>query len=150
MRLVIQRVTHASVSIDGRLHAAIGPGLLVLVGMEQTDTQADADWLARKTAQLRIFNDAQGVMNCDITAAGGDALVVSQFTLYASYRKGNRPSWFRAATHDVAIPLYQYFCDTLGQLIGRPVATGQFGADMQVSLLNDGPVTICMDSKNRE
>ena len=150
MRTVIQRVTHASVTIDGNVKSEIGPGLLILLGVEGNDNSEDVDWLVKKVAALRIFDDEQGVMNPSLTDVGGEALVVSQFTLYASYKKGNRPSWFRAATHDISIPLYEEFCTKLSSAIGRPVGTGEFGADMKVELLNDGPVTICMDTKNKE
>ena len=149
MRTVIQRVTHASVTIDGNVKSEIGPGLLILLGVEGSDNSEDVDWLVKKVAALRIFDDEQGVMNRSLTDVGGEALVVSQFTLYASYKKGNRPSWFRAATHDISIPLYEEFCTKLSSAIGRPVGTGEFGADMKVELLNDGPVTICMGTKNR-
>ena len=150
MRTVIQRVTHASVTIDGNVKSEIGPGLLILLGVEGNDNSEDVDWLVKKVAALRIFDDEQGVMNRSLTDVGGEALVVSQFTLYASYKKGNRPSWFRAATHDISIPLYEEFCTKLSSAIGRPVGTGEFGADMKVELLNNGPVTICMDTKNKE
>ena len=150
MRTVIQRVTHASVTIDGNVKSEIGPGLLILLGVEGSDNSEDVDWLVKKVAALRIFDDEQGVINRSLTDVGGEALVVSQFTLYASYKKGNRPSWFRAATHDISIPLYEEFCTKLSSAIGRPVGTGEFGADMKVELLNDGPVTICMDTKNKE
>lgn len=150
MRIVIQRVSKASVGINNTLHSSIDKGLLILLGIEQTDSQEDADWLIRKVIGLRIFNDDKGVMNRSVIDVGGNILVVSQFTLYASYKKGNRPSWLRAATHDVSIPLYEYFCQALSGALGKPVATGKFGADMQVSLTNDGPVTICMDTKNKE
>ena len=150
MRTVIQRVTHASVTIDGNVKSEIGPGLLILLGVEGSDNSEDVDWLVKKVAALRSFDDEQGVMNRTLTDVGGEALVVSQFTLYASYKKGNRPSWFRAATHDISIPLYEEFCTKLSSAIGRPVGTGEFGADMKVELLNDGPVTICMDTKNKE
>lgn len=150
MRTVIQRVTHASVTIDGNVKSEIGPGLLILLGVEGSDNSEDVDWLVKKVAALRIFDDEQGVMNRSLTDVGGEALVVSQFTLYASYKKGNRPSWFRAATHDISIPLYEEFCAKLSSAIGRSVGTGEFGADMKVELLNDGPVTICMDTKNKE
>lgn len=136
--------------MGGRVKSAIGQGLLILVGVEEADDRSDAEWLARKIAALRVFSDADGVMNLDIRTVGGEALVVSQFTLYASYKKGNRPSWFRAAGHEHSIPLYELFCELLSAEIGRPVGTGEFGADMQVSLINDGPVTICMDTRNRE
>ena len=150
MRTVIQRVTHASVTIDGNVKSEIGPGLLILLGVEGNDNSEDVDWLVKKVAALRIFDDEQGVLNRSLTDVGGEALVVSQFTLYASYKKGNRPSWFGAATHDISIPLYEEFCTKLSSAIGRPVGTGEFGADMKVELLNDGPVTICMDTKNKE
>lgn len=150
MRTVIQRVSSASVSINEKVKSSIGNGLLILVGIEATDTRDDADWLVRKIAALRIFNDDEGVMNRDIQAIGGDILIVSQFTLMASYKKGNRPSWFRAAPHNISIPLYNYFCTRMSQAIGRPVGTGEFGADMQIELVNNGPVTICMDTHNKE
>ena len=150
MRTVIQRVSHASVTIDGCVHSSIQQGFLILLGIEPSDTEADADWLAKKAAGLRIFDDEKGVMNRDIVSIGGNALVVSQFTLMASYKKGNRPSYLRAAGHDIAVPLYEYFCQRLSETIGNQVETGVFGADMKVELLNDGPVTICMDSKNKE
>ena len=150
MRAVIQRVSRASVSIDGEVKAAIGQGLLILLGVCDEDEQEDVAWLVKKTANLRIFNDDDGVMNRSIMDVEGQALVVSQFTLYASYKKGNRPSWFRAGSHEHSIPLYNAFCQQLSQEIGKPVGTGEFGADMKVELLNDGPVTICMDTKNKE
>ena len=150
MRTVIQRVSHASVTIDGCVHGSIQEGFLILLGIEPSDTEADADWLAKKAAGLRIFDDEKGVMNRDIVSIGGNALVVSQFTLMASYKKGNRPSYLRAAGHDIAVPLYEYFCQRLSETIGNQVETGVFGADMKVELLNDGPVTICMDTKNKE
>jgi D-tyrosyl-tRNA(Tyr) deacylase len=150
MRTVIQRVTSASVSIDGEVVGQIGKGVMLLLGITPEDTQQDADWLVGKISRLRIFDDANGVMNLSLQDIGGEALVVSQFTLMASYRKGNRPSYIHAAPPAVAIPLYEYFVTQLQQTIGRPVPTGQFGADMQVSLTNDGPVTIVMDSKNPE
>ena len=150
MRTVIQRVSHASVTIDGCVHGSIQQGFLILLGIEPSDTEADADWLAKKAVGLRIFDDEKGVMNRDIVSIGGNALVVSQFTLMASYKKGNRPSYLRAAGHDIAVPLYEYFCQRLSEAIGNQVETGVFGADMKVELLNDGPVTICMDSKNKE
>ena len=150
MRTVIQRVSHASVTIDGCVHGSIQQGFLILLGIEPSDTEADADWLAKKAAGLRIFYDEKGVMNRDIVSIGGNALVVSQFTLMASYKKGNRPSYLRAAGHDIAVPLYEYFCQRLSEAIGNQVETGVFGADMKVELLNDGPVTICMDTKNKE
>ncbi len=150
MRAVIQRVSHASVTIEGQVKSAIGKGFLVLLGIEPSDTQEDADWLCRKITGLRVFDDENGVMNLDLASVGGDIIVVSQFTLMASYKKGNRPSYIRAAGHDIAIPLYEYFCSTLSAMVGKAVGTGEFGADMKVELLNDGPVTICMDTKNKE
>lgn len=150
MRVVIQRVQHASVSINGRVKSSIGRGLLILLGIEEADTADDIDWLVRKISQLRIFDDEAGVMNRSVTDVGGEALVVSQFTLMASYKKGNRPSYIRAAGHATAIPLYETFCQRLSEVLGQPVGTGEFGADMKVELLNDGPVTICMDTKNKE
>lgn len=150
MRTVIQRVSSASVTIGGEVRSAIGQGLLILLGIGHEDGPEDIDWLVRKIAGLRIFDDASGVMNCSIRDIGGEALVVSQFTLMASTKKGNRPSYIRAAGHELAIPLYERFCESLSAVLGKPVGTGEFGADMKVSLLNDGPVTICIDSKNRE
>ena len=150
MRIVIQRVAEASVTIDQKVKEAIGNGLLILLGITDTDTAEDIDWLVRKTVNLRIFNDEQGVMNRSILDVGGDILVVSQFTLFASYKKGNRPSWLRASKTEVATPLYQLFCQRLSDALGKQVATGEFGADMKVALINDGPVTICMDTNNKE
>ena len=150
MRTVIQRVTSASVSIGGEVVGEIGKGVMLLLGITPEDTQQDADWLVGKISKLRIFDDANGVMNLSLQDIGGEALVVSQFTLMASYRKGNRPSYIRAAAPDIAIPLYEYFVRQLGIALGRDIPTGRFGADMQVSLTNDGPVTISMDSKNPE
>lgn len=150
MRAVIQRVSHASVTIEGTLKSAIQQGFLILLGVCDEDTQEDVDWLVRKIASLRVFDDENHVMNRSILDIGGNALVVSQFTLYASYKKGNRPSWFRAGSHEHSIPLYHEFCNKLGEALGKPVGTGEFGADMKVELLNDGPVTICMDTKNKE
>ncbi len=150
MRVLVQRVAEASVSIGGALRSSIGRGLLVLVGIEDADTQQDCTWLAGKIAALRIFDDSEGVMNLDVRQVGGQVLVVSQFTLHASTKKGNRPSYIRAAGEPVAVPLYDYFVDSLREAMGKPVATGVFGADMQVALVNDGPVTIWMDSRNRE
>lgn len=150
MRAVIQRVQHASVTIDGKLKSQIQKGFLVLLGIEDADTEEDMEWLARKIVALRVFDDEQGVMNRNIQDAGGEILVVSQFTLMASYKKGNRPSWIRAARHEHAIPLYEAFTERLSQNLPGRVQTGEFGADMQVELLNDGPVTICMDTKNKE
>ena len=150
MRVVIQRVLSASVSIGGTVMSAIGPGLLILLGIGHEDGPEDQAWLVKKTAGLRIFDDGAGVMNRSIVETGGEALVVSQFTLMASTKKGNRPSYIGAAGHEKAIPLYESFCEALGQAIGKPVRTGEFGADMQVALVNDGPVTICIDSRNKE
>lgn len=150
MRIVIQRVSRASVEIDGRVKAQIGKGMLILLGIEESDTQEDVDWLVRKTTGLRIFDDENGVMNRPITDIGGEILVISQFTLYASYKKGNRPSWLRAARHEVSVPLYNSFCQRMEEALGKPIGTGEFGADMKVELVNDGPVTICMDTKNKE
>lgn len=150
MRTVIQRVSHASVTIEGICKSSIGKGLLLLLGIEEADTEEDIDWLCKKVAGLRIFDDENGVMNKSILDCGGEILVISQFTLMASYKKGNRPSYIRAAGHATAIPLYETFCRRLGEALGKPVQTGEFGADMKVELLNDGPVTICMDTKNKE
>ena len=149
MRAVIQRVQSASVSIGGTLHSSIGAGLLVLLGIGPEDGQEDIDWLAKKIAGLRIFPDEGGVMNRSVTETGGEVLIVSQFTLMASTKKGMRPSYAAAAGHALAIPLYERFCAALSALTGRPAATGVFGADMQVALVNDGPVTLCIDTKNR-
>ena len=150
MRTVIQRVTEASVSIGGQQKSAIGAGFLILLGVCEDDTQDDVEWLVRKIVNLRVFDDADGVMNRSIMDVGGEALVVSQFTLFASYKKGNRPSWLRAARHEISVPLYEHFCARLSEEMGRPCGTGEFGAYMQVALVNDGPVTICMDTKNKE
>ncbi len=150
MRTVIQRVQHASVTINGSIKSSIGNGFLLLLGIEATDTSEDVDWLVKKVSSLRVFDDENGVMNRSIIDVQGEALVVSQFTLYASYKKGNRPSWFRAASHDISVPLYEEFCSKLSAALGKEVGTGEFGADMKVELLNDGPVTICMDTKNKE
>lgn len=150
MRIVVQRVSRASVTIEGNVKSAIGKGYMILVGIEDADTEEDADWLVKKVVGLRVFEDQDGVMNCDIKSVDGDILVISQFTLFASYKKGNRPSWFRAAKHEISIPLYNTFCQKLSTALGKPVGTGEFGADMKVELVNDGPVTICMDSKNKE
>lgn len=149
MRVVIQRVASASVTIEGKVKSAIGPGLLVLLGVGLEDTEADIDYLVKKTAALRIFPDDAGVMNRSVLETGGDIIVVSQFTLMALTKKGNRPSYIEAAGHQLAVPLYEKFCAELSAAIGKPVGTGEFGADMKVALVNDGPVTICMDSKNR-
>ena len=150
MRTVIQRVAHASVTIDGVCKARIGKGFLVLLGIEEADGQEDIVWLCKKIVNLRVFEDEAGVMNRSILDEAGDILVVSQFTLMASTKKGNRPSYIRAARHEVSIPLYEQFCKTLEEALGKPVGTGEFGADMKVELLNDGPVTICIDTKNKE
>lgn len=150
MRIVIQRVQKASVTIDGQVKAAIGQGYLILLGVCEEDTAEDVEWLVRKVIGLRVFDDDNGVMNLSIMDIGGEALVVSQFTLFASYKKGNRPSWLRAAPHPISIPLYEQFCRRLSVAMNKPIATGEFGADMKVELLNDGPVTICMDTKNKE
>ena len=150
MRAVIQRVTHASVTINGNVKSAIQKGFLILLGVCDEDTMEDVDWLVKKIANLRVFDDENGIMNRSILDLQGEALVVSQFTLYASYKKGNRPSWLRAAGHAVSVPLYEHFCRRLSDEMGRQCATGEFGADMQVELVNDGPVTICMDTKNKE
>ena len=150
MRAVIQRVSQASVTIGGAEKSRIQQGFLVLLGIEESDSQEDTEWLVRKIIGLRVFDDEQGVMNLNIEQIGGNIIVVSQFTLMASYKKGNRPSWLRAAGHETAVPLYEAFVDALSKGLGRPVGTGEFGADMKVSLVNDGPVTICMDSKNKE
>lgn len=150
MRLVIQRVKEASVSIDGEKVSAIGKGLLVLVGVETGDTEDDVKWLVGKTAGLRIFDDENGVMNRSVQDIDGEALAVSQFTLTASTRRGNRPSYIRAAGHELAVPLYEKYCDSLAEALGKPVGHGVFGADMKVALVNDGPVTIIIDSKLKE
>jgi D-aminoacyl-tRNA deacylase len=150
MRVVIQRVTEASVKIADRVQAVIGKGLLVLVGIEDADNEEDIKWISGKLVQLRIFNDDQGVMNCSVLDIGGEILLVSQFTLHASTRKGNRPSYIKASKPPVAIPIYEKLVSQLALDLGNPVGTGVFGADMQVSLINDGPVTIIIDSKNKE
>jgi len=150
MRAVIQRVSEASVTINGQVKGSIGHGLLVLVAVEPADTAEDVEWLSGKIVRLRIFNDEQGVMNCSVQEVGGEVLVVSQFTLFASTKKGNRPSYSRAAPPPIAIPIYQDFIRKLEIDLGRPVATGEFGADMKVALVNDGPVTIVIDTKQRE
>lgn len=149
MKLVIQRVLNASVEVNGEEVSAIGAGLLILVGVETDDTETDAEWLAAKTANLRIFNDENGVMNLSLLSVNGEALAVSQFTLAASTKKGHRPSYVRAAGHELAIPLYDRYCNELSEILGKEVKKGIFGADMKVSLINDGPVTIIMDSKAR-
>ena len=150
MRAVIQRVSHASVTIEGVIKSKIEQGFLILLGVCDEDTMEDVDWLVKKVANLRVFGDENDVMNLSIQDVGGNALVVSQFTLFASYKKGNRPSWFKAGSHEHSIPLYEAFCSQLSAAIGKQVGTGEFGADMKVELLNDGPVTICMDTKNKE
>lgn len=150
MRAVIQRVSSASVTIDGSVKSSIGPGLLILLGIGNEDGPEDIEWLVKKIAGLRIFDDDAGVMNRSVIDIAGEVLVVSQFTLMASTKKGNRPSYIGAAGHQLAIPLYEQFCAALSSSLGRPVGTGEFGADMKVALLNDGPVTICIDTKNRE
>lgn len=150
MRAVIQRVSKASVTIEGAVKSVIGKGFLVLIGICDEDTLEDVEWLVKKIANLRVFDDENAVMNRSILDMEGEILVISQFTLFASYKKGNRPSWFRAGSHEHSIPLYEAFCQQLSEAIGKPVGTGEFGADMKVELLNDGPVTICMDTKNKE
>ena len=150
MKTVTQRVQYASVSIDGKESSRINKGLLVLVGIEGTDNQEDIDWLAKKITNLRIFDDENGVMNCSVTEIGGEIMIVSQFTLQASTKKGNRPSYIRAAKAEIAIPIYEAFCNEVSIQLGKQVATGTFGADMKIELLNDGPVTILMDTKNKE
>lgn len=150
MRAVIQRVRRASVTIDGHVKSAIGQGMLILLGVSYDDGDDDIDWLVRKIVGLRIFDDEEGVMNRSVVDTGGDILVVSQFTLFASYKKGNRPSWLRAAKGEVSEPLYERFCARLSEHLGKTVGTGRFGAMMDVELINDGPVTICMDTKNKE
>ena len=150
MRIVIQRVTHASVTIEGKIKSKIGNGLLVLVGIEDRDTKEDAEWLAGKIVNIRIFNDENGVMNKSVLDIDGEILVVSQFTLQALTKKGNRPSYIRASKADFAIPMYEYFCNKVREQLKKEIGTGEFGADMKVELLNDGPVTIWIDSQNRE
>ena len=150
MRVVIQRVSSASVEVEGKTIGKIGMGLLVLVGCENADTVEDIEWTSKKIVNLRIFDDENGVMNKSIKDVDGRILVVSQFTLWASYKKGNRPSYLRAGSHEITIPQYDQFCTTLSQELGKTVETGEFGAEMQVALVNDGPVTICMDSKRKE
>lgn len=150
MRIVIQRVSHASVTINQQVKSSIGMGFLILLGIGKDDTEEDINWLVKKIIGLRIFDDEMGVMNRSIMDINGEILVVSQFTLMASYKKGNRPSWIHAAPHELSIPLYNRFCDALSEAMGKAVGTGEFGADMKVELLNDGPVTICMDTKNKE
>ncbi len=150
MKTVTQRVQYATVSIDGQQTSRIGKGLLVLVGIEDRDTEEDIEWLAKKIANLRIFDDENGVMNRSVIETDGEIMVVSQFTLQASTKKGNRPSYLRASKPEIAIPMYEAFCGELSVQLGKPVATGTFGADMKIELLNDGPVTILIDSQNKE
>jgi D-aminoacyl-tRNA deacylase len=150
MRIVIQRVSEAAVRVEGKVTGSIGKGLLVLVGIEDLDTKEDIEWLSNKITNIRLFDDADGVMNLSVKDIDGGILLVSQFTLHASTKKGNRPSYIRASKPDIAIPMYESMIQQLSQDLGKPVATGIFGADMKVSLLNDGPVTIVMDSKNKE
>ena len=150
MRIVIQRVAHASVTIEGKIKSKIGQGLLILVGIEDADDASDAEWLSKKAANLRIFDDENGVMNRSIKEIGGEILIISQFTLFASTKKGNRPSYIRASKHEHAIPLYEQFCAFIEEECGKKPGTGEFGADMKVELLNDGPVTIIIDTKQKE
>ena len=150
MRVVIQRVQRCSVEVDGKVIGEIGKGLAILLGVEEADAQEDVDWLCGKISRLRIFDDENGVMNLDIQQAGGRAIVISQFTLFASTKKGNRPSYIRSAPEPISRPMYEKFLATLSAMLGAEVEHGEFGADMKVSLVNDGPVTICIDSKNRE
>lgn len=150
MKIVVQRVSQASVTIGGNIKSSIGQGYLILLGIGTEDNEEDINWLVKKVVGLRVFDDENGVMNRNIQDAGGDIIVVSQFTLMASTKKGNRPSWIKAAPHDISIPLYNRFCESLSAAMGKPVGTGEFGADMKVELVNDGPVTICIDTKNKE
>jgi D-tyrosyl-tRNA(Tyr) deacylase len=150
MRLVVQRASSASVKVDDSIVSVINAGLLILVGIEETDSSEDIDWLVKKVCQLRIFNDANGVMNLSVQDISGEIIVVSQFTLHASTKKGNRPSYIRAARPETAIPLYEQLVSVFGKMLGKPIGTGVFGAHMDVSLVNDGPVTIILDSKNKE
>ncbi|MEZ7913669.1 D-aminoacyl-tRNA deacylase [Macellibacteroides fermentans] len=150
MRTVIQRVQSASVTIDGEIKSAIGKGLLIFLGIEDKDSEADIEWLVKKIVNLRIFDDENGVMNRSIIEINGEALVVSQFTLHASTKKGNRPSYIKASKPEKAIPLYNEFCDEMSLALGKAIGTGRFGADMKVGILNDGPVTILIDSQNKE
>ena len=150
MRIVIQRVSEASVSIKNTMKSAIQQGFLILLGIGEDDSEDDIEWLVKKVVNLRVFDDEQGIMNKSILDINGEILVVSQFTLMASYKKGNRPSYIHAAGHEISIPLYELFCKRLSAQLGKEVGTGEFGADMQVKLVNDGPVTICMDTKNNE
>jgi D-aminoacyl-tRNA deacylase len=150
MRAVIQRVSRASVTIKNKIKSEIGPGLLVLVGIEEADNESDIEWLCNKIVQLRIFNDSNEVMNLSVLETGGSILVISQFTLHAKTRKGNRPSYIKAARPESAVPLYNNFVDSLSRLLGRDIGTGEFGAMMQIELINDGPVTIIIDTKDKE
>ena len=150
MRMVVQRVTEAAVHIGGVCAGRTGRGLMILIGIEEADTEEDALWLAKKAADMRIFSDEEGKMNLSVKDIGGGALVVSQFTLHASTKKGNRPSYIRAAKPEISVPLYEQFCKELSFALGKEIGTGEFGADMKVELVNDGPVTICMDTKNKE
>ena len=150
MRIVIQRVSSASVTIGGAVKSSIQQGYLILLGVCEEDSIEDVEWLVKKVVGLRVFDDENHVMNCSIMDVGGEVLVISQFTLFASYKKGNGPSWFKAGSHEHSIPLYDAFCRRLSEALGKSVGTGEFGADMKVSLVNDGPVTICMDTKNKE
>ena len=150
MKIVIQRVAHASVTINGSVKSRIGKGFLLLLGVADGDTKEDADWLVKKVVGLRVFDDENGVMNRSIMEVDGEILAISQFTLLASYKKGNRPSYIHAAKHEISIPLYEYFCQKISEETGKEIGTGEFGADMKVELLNDGPVTICMDTKRKE
>ena len=150
MRVVIQRVSQASVTIDGKIKSSIGHGMLLLLGVEDTDNQEDIDWIVKKVCQLRIFNDNSGVMNLSIEDTGGEVLVVSQFTLMASLKKGNRPSYIRASGPAHAVPVYEKFIEKMSERLGKPVGSGEFGADMKVTLVNDGPVTIIIDTKNKD
>ena len=150
MKIVIQRVAHASVTINGSVKSRIGKGFLLLLGVADGDTKEDADWLVKKVVGLRVFDDENGVMNRSIMEVDGEILAISQFTLLASYKKGIRPSYIHAAKHEISIPLYEYFCQKISEETGKNIGTGEFGADMKVELLNDGPVTICMDTKRKE
>ena len=150
MRIVIQRVSEASVKIEGKIKSEIDNGLLILLGVAEDDSSEDIDWLVKKVINLRIFDDENGVMNKSITDVNGEIIVVSQFTLMASCKKGNRPSYIKAAKHEISIPLYEEFCTKMSGALGKEVGTGTFGADMKVALINDGPVTICIDTKNKE
>lgn len=150
MRIIIQRTRHASVTIHGICKSSIGKGFMILVGIEEADGKEDIDWLCKKIVNLRVFDDENGIMNKSILEINGDILVISQFTLHASIKKGNRPSYLRAAKPEISIPLYEQFCKELSLALGKEIGTGEFGADMKVELLNDGPVTLCIDTKNKE